>query len=66
MNITNVTVLFRSDSAASFTSSNTTLGNATYNAPDLAYENDTKRFKVGVGNGDEAPVILPGALQISL
>lgn len=64
MNVTNATVLFRSDTAANFTSANTTLGNATYNAPEAAYEQDTKRVKIGVGNWTTVPY-LPNLTQIT-
>lgn len=64
MNVTNATVLFRSDSAANFTSANTTLGNVTFNAPEAAYEQDTKRVKIGVGNWTTVPY-LPNASEVS-
>jgi hypothetical protein len=50
VNITNAYLYPRTAPAANFTSANTPLGNATINAAELAFESDTKRVKVGIGN----------------
>lgn len=50
MNITSAFLYPRTAPSANFTSANTPLGNATINAAEFAFESDTKRVKVGIGN----------------